>query len=53
MITYEIALFFYQISDKSSAYQSTISYGIFAIIGISVLAVIAWIVYRLVLYVRE
>lgn len=53
MITYEIVLFLYQVSEKSSAYQNTISYGLFSIIGVTVLTVFAWIIYRLVLFVRE
>jgi hypothetical protein len=52
MISLEIVLFLYQISEKSSAYQNTISYASFAIIGVAAIAVFVWIFYRLVVYIR-
>jgi uncharacterized membrane protein len=45
-------LFIYEASSKSTTYQNTISYGLFAIIGGALLTVAAWIIYRLVRYIR-
>jgi hypothetical protein len=53
MVLYEIVLFVYGNSSMSASYQNTISYGLFAIIGATVLTVFAWIIYRLILYIRE
>jgi len=53
MIGMEIVLFFYQISTKSYTYQTTISYVLLSLIGVAVLAVFAWALYRSVLFIRE
>lgn len=37
----------------TSASQLSISYGLFAVMGISILSVLAWIVYRFIVFVRE
>lgn len=52
MVIYEIVLFIYNTSTKSAAYQNTISYTLFGMIGIAVITVIIWIFYRLVLFIR-
>lgn len=41
------------ISDKNSSYQNLISIVELALIGVMVLAVLVWIVYRFVLHVRH
>lgn len=53
MIIYEIVLFIYSNSSMTPSYQNTISYGLFALIGVTVFVIICWIIYRLVLYTRE
>lgn len=52
MIAYEIVLFMYNISDKSATYQNTISIGLFIVVGLTVFAVLVWMIYRLVVFVR-
>lgn len=37
----------------STTYQNTISYGLFAVIGVAVLTVGGWTIYRLVIYIRQ
>lgn len=37
----------------TTSYQNTISYVLLALMGLMVLLTIAWIVYRLIVYIRE
>lgn len=52
MILFEIVLFVYNISDKSSAYQITISYVLLSLMGTLIVFILAWVVYRLVMFIR-
>lgn len=52
MIVIEIVLFIYNTSDKNSDYQELISIVLLALMGVLVLAVIVWIMYRLIVYIR-
>lgn len=53
MILVEMVLFIYSTGDMTSESQTSTSYGLFAIMGISILSVLGWIIYRLIVYIRE
>ncbi len=53
MIIHEIVQFIYLNSSMSSSYQNTISYGLFAIIGVTIGVVLLWIIYRFIVYIRQ
>jgi hypothetical protein len=53
MVVCEIVLFIYSISDKNSNYQNTISIALLSIMGFMVIVVLLWIIYRLILFIRQ
>ena len=52
MIVYEIIFLLYSVSDQSSVYQQTISIALFIIIGIVMMVVIIWMIYRMIVAIR-
>ena len=53
LIVCEIVLFIYSISDMNADYQNLISIVLLCLMGLMILAVLVWIVYRFVLWVRH
>ena len=53
MITVEIVLFVYSISDKNADYQNFISVVLLGLMGTMVFMVLLWASYRLVLWIRK
>lgn len=52
MIIYEIVLFIYDTSDKNTTYQATISLVLLSLMGVAIVIVVGWMLYRLVTFIR-
>lgn len=52
-IVCEIVLFIYNTSNKNTAYQSVISYVLLGLMGLMIITVLIWIVYRLIVFIRK
>jgi hypothetical protein len=52
-IVCEIVLFIYNTSNKHTDYQNVISYVMLGLMGLMIITVLVWIIYRLIVFVRQ